>query len=177
MVPRLCVCGCIVYLGVFCRPLVGGSQKCGFQKGGFGGCSLDPQNRNEGGKNGSTVPKNQNKGTKNRNDGTKNRNEGTFAKTILLQNRPFVSSRSYRRRTKSTRRHNTVNTLGKCRFSVCCVLRCSLLSSGYRCIVNKVSRPFPCFFLGNSHTEMVGIALQGAGCRSYAIAYRGGMDN
>ena len=40
-----------------------------------------------------TVPKTGTRVQK-RNDGTKNRNGGTFAKTTLLQNRPFVSSRN-----------------------------------------------------------------------------------
>ena len=60
----------------------GGSQKGGFSKRGSGRCSLDPQNRNEGTKNGTTVPE---IGTRY----TKNRNEGTFAKTTLLQNCPL----------------------------------------------------------------------------------------
>ena len=34
-----------------------GSQTGGFQQGGFGGCSLDPQNRNKGTKKRTTVPK------------------------------------------------------------------------------------------------------------------------
>ena len=48
--------------------------------------------RNEGTKNGTTVPKTGARVQK-RNDGTKNRNEGSFAKTALLQNRDLVSSR------------------------------------------------------------------------------------
>ena len=71
-----------------CTTLVGGSQK-----GGFGKCSLDPENQNEGTKNETTVPKTGTRVQK-RNDGTENRYEGTFAKTTCLQNHPFVSSRS-----------------------------------------------------------------------------------
>ena len=44
--------------------IVGGSQKGGFQNGGFVECSLDPQNRNERTKNGRMDPKNRNEGTK-----------------------------------------------------------------------------------------------------------------
>ena len=44
--------------------IFGGSRKGGFQKGRFGGCSLDPpQNGNEGTKNGTTDPQNRNEGT------------------------------------------------------------------------------------------------------------------
>ena len=73
-----------------------------FQKGGFGGCSLDPPNWNEGTRTGTTVPKagarvqkkrndgtkNRNEGTKKQNDGTKNRNEGT-----ICQHKPFLQNR------------------------------------------------------------------------------------
>ena len=73
-----------------CVTLFGGTQRGGFQKGGFGGCSPGTKNRNEGTFGCSP-------GTKNRNEGTfacspeRNRNEGTFAKTTLLRNRPFIS--------------------------------------------------------------------------------------
>ena len=61
---------------------VWGEQKDGFQKGGFGGCSLDPQTRQIG----TTVPKPERgyKKTEQFRTGTKNRNEGTFAKTTLF---------------------------------------------------------------------------------------------
>ena len=59
--------------------------------------SWTPQSRNEGTKNGTTNPPKS--GTreryKNRMDGTKNRNEGIFAKTTLIQNRPFVSLKNF----------------------------------------------------------------------------------
>ena len=59
--------------------LSGVRQRVVLLKGGFGGCSWTPNNWNEG--------------IQKRDDGRKNRKEGTFAKTALLQNRPFVSSR------------------------------------------------------------------------------------
>ena len=71
----------------------GGSPKGGFQKGGFGGCSPEPQNRNEGTKNGTTVPK----------TGMRAQKQERLYKTLergrirqnqpKLQNRPYVSSR------------------------------------------------------------------------------------
>ena len=67
------------------RNLCGSSQKGGFQKGGFGGCSLDPQNRNEGTKNGMTAPKNGTRVPK-RNDGTKKPERG-YKKS---QHHPFT---------------------------------------------------------------------------------------
>ena len=64
--------------------IMGFARYGGFQKGGFGGCSLDPQKPERGTKNGTAVPKT----VQNTNDGTQNRNEG------ILQNRSFLASRS-----------------------------------------------------------------------------------
>ena len=71
-------------------------KRVGFQKGGFGGCALDPKNRNDGAKNGTTAPKTGTRVQKTERR-YQNRNKGTFAKTTLLQNRLLVffwSSRS-----------------------------------------------------------------------------------
>ena len=72
---------------------LGGSQKVGFQKVGFGGCSPAPKKRCL--RVHSDVPRYQNpeRGYMRMFPSTKNRNEGTFAKTALLPNHPFVSSR------------------------------------------------------------------------------------
>ena len=70
-------------------------QKDGFQKGSFGRCSSLPKLFLTGRyKKRERWYQKPGRGTKKRNDGTRKRDEGTFAKTILLQNRPFVSSRS-----------------------------------------------------------------------------------
>ena len=60
------------------RASFGGSQNGDFQKGGFGGCS--------------PVPKPE-RGYIRMFPGAKNENASTFAKTALLRNRAFVSSR------------------------------------------------------------------------------------
>ena len=64
----------------------------GFQKGGFGRCSPVPRT---GTRVHSDVPRYQEpeRGCIRMFPGTGTRNEGTFAKTTLLQNHPFVSSR------------------------------------------------------------------------------------
>ena len=68
-----------------------GSQKGGLQKGGFGGCSLKPEQEHRKQNDGHQKPE---RGYRKLNDGTKTWNEGTCAiNTTLLQNRPFVSSR------------------------------------------------------------------------------------
>ena len=59
------------------------------KKGGFGGCSLDPQTGTRVQKNGTTVPTTGTRIQK-RNDSTQNWNEGTFGKTTLLQSRPYL---------------------------------------------------------------------------------------
>ena len=62
----------------------GFARQGGFQKSGFGGCSLDPQKRNEG------PNKKKNDGTKNRNEGTKKRNDGTKSRND--ENHPFYKT-------------------------------------------------------------------------------------
>ena len=59
----------------------GGSQKRGFPKCGFGGCSLDSPKPERGYKQTERRYQKPERGYKERNDGTKNWNEGTFAKT------------------------------------------------------------------------------------------------
>ena len=51
------------------------------------------KNQNEGTKTGVPGPPKPERGYNKQNDGTQNWKKGTFAKTALLQNRPFVSSR------------------------------------------------------------------------------------
>ena len=86
------------------RTGLGGAQNGGFQKSGFGGCSLDgdppPPKPERGYKKRNDRPE---RGYKKRNDGTKNGHEGTFAKTALLQNHPFVSSQKSKDSDRSSR--------------------------------------------------------------------------
>ena len=74
------------------KPIIGGCQKGGFPKEWF--WRMFPGTKT-GTRVHSDVPqeRNRNEGRFACSPGTKNRNEGTFTKTILLRNRPFVSSR------------------------------------------------------------------------------------
>ena len=72
-----------------CSFRVGGLQKGGFQKDGFGGCSPVPKTGTRVHSDVHQYPKPE-RGYVRMFPGTKSRNEGTFAKTALLRNRPFL---------------------------------------------------------------------------------------
>ena len=84
---------------VFLRFSLGGSQKGGVQKCGFGRCSPVPKT---GTRVHSDVLRYQERGYMRMFSGTKNRHEGTFAKTGILRNRPFVSFLRFSPRTRAS---------------------------------------------------------------------------